>query len=68
MSDAVIIALIGAVAATANVIVTSIVLLKTRQTHDLVNGMSHELSVAKTGQDRAEGFALGEAAERDRER
>jgi len=68
MSDtaAVLVALITAIAATVNVIITSFVLLKTRQTHDLVNGLSHESQAAQSGQARAEGFTEGEQAQRAR--
>jgi len=39
---------------------------RTEQTHQLVNGMSHELTSARSGQDRAEAFTEGEAAQRER--
>jgi hypothetical protein len=74
-SDNVIIAL--AVLSTVTTIITAIlaaiVAIATRQTaarvnetHDLVNGMSHELTSARSGQDRAEAFTEGEAAQRER--
>ncbi len=70
MSDAVLVALIvGATTITNGVIaiIGALLLRKVNQTHDLVNGMSHELAKAQTGRDRAEGFTEGEAAQRERQ-
>ena len=67
MSDAVIIAIIGAIVAIVNVCVTALVVVKVRDVHQLVNGMNHELRAAEKGQNQAEGFTAGEAAQRERE-
>jgi len=65
MSDgaAIAVALIGAL----QTIIIALIYRKTSQTHDLVNGLSHESQAAQSGQARAEGFTEGEAAQRDRQ-
>jgi hypothetical protein len=80
VSDAVLIALIGAVASVITGIVSVIVLLsvatitsrlnETRltvaKTHELVNSKMTELIAASAGQAHAEGVIAGEQAQRDR--
>jgi hypothetical protein len=73
MSDAVIVALIVGVFGVISVSISSVSLYfvarlnrQVAETHDLVNGMSHELQTAQKAQNRAEAFTEGEQAERDR--
>jgi uncharacterized membrane protein len=75
-SDTVVIALaaIGAVVTIINGIVLAYVTVKTRQTvavtektHELVNGVSHELTETTKALGAATGFTAGEQAQRDRQ-
>jgi hypothetical protein len=80
VSDAVLIALIGAVGSIFTGVISVVVLIATRAildrahetrtavdaTHDLVNGKMTELTKALIGQSHAEGVTAGEQAQRDR--
>lgn len=74
MSDQVLLAVIAAVGTIVTSALSAYVLIrtgrieaKTVETHDLVNGMSHELTAAQVGKATAEGITAGEQAQRDRD-
>lgn len=66
MSDPVLIALIAAIASMVSAVVSSVAVVRIRQTHDLVNSRMTELLEVARGRSRAEGVIAGEQAERDR--
>lgn len=67
MSDGIVIALIVTLGTIVNALIGLVALRQARSTHELVNGVSHELRIAETGQAHAEGVTAGEQAQRDRE-
>ena len=66
ISEGVVIALIVTLGTVVNALIGLAAIRLNRSTHELVNGMSHELRDAQVGQASADGFTLGEAAQRGR--
>ena len=66
MSDAVAIALITMIGTVLTSFMSLIILVTARRTHDLVNGVTHELINSERGRATAEGITVGEQAQRDR--
>lgn len=67
MSDAVLVAFIVTAGTVINALIGLAALRQSRQTHELVNGVSTALRTAEMGQARAEGITVGEQSQRDRE-
>jgi len=63
----IIIAVIAALPGTIAALTSYAALRQSRQVHESVNGLSHELRAAETGKATAEGILVGEEAQRQRE-
>lgn len=68
MSDTVIVAVIAAIGSCLAAVISAAALLKTRQTHLLINSRMDQLLALAASLARAEGVAQGEQAQRERDK